>query len=83
MHGLSKDAQLQTSVNTSCWLKEICTLSDVIEITNGQPWQNSSQTSVFWRGTECHCQVSEFLLHNYRKMINSEFRASNTLLNMP
>jgi hypothetical protein len=35
-----------------------------MEITNGQPWQNSSQNSVFWRGAECHCQVAEFLLKN-------------------
>jgi hypothetical protein len=27
-----------------------------MEITNGQPWQNS----VFWRGAECLCQEAEF-----------------------
>jgi hypothetical protein len=52
-----------------------------MEITNGQPWQNSSQNSVFWRGTECHCQAAEFLLPKYKIMIKSKFRASNTLLN--
>jgi hypothetical protein len=43
--------------------KKNCTLNDVMEIAKSQPWQNSSQTSVFWKGTECHCQVAEFLLH--------------------
>jgi len=28
--------------------------NDVMEITNGQTWQNSSQNSVFWRGAQCH-----------------------------
>jgi hypothetical protein len=40
-----------------------------MEITNGQPWQSSSQNSVFWRGAECHCQVAEFLLHQYKILI--------------
>jgi hypothetical protein len=82
MFGFSGDAQMQATVNTSCRHKEICTSNDVMEIANSLPRQNSSQTSVFWRGTECDCQVSELLLHNYRKMVNSELRASNTLLNM-
>jgi|688.fasta_scaffold884413_1 hypothetical protein len=34
MYGFSRDAQLQTTVQ------------DVVEITNGQPWQNSSQKCV-------------------------------------
>jgi hypothetical protein len=34
MYGFSRDAQLQTTVQ------------DVVEITNGQPWQNSSQISL-------------------------------------
>jgi hypothetical protein len=41
MYGLSRDAQLQATANTS-----VCTLQDLMEITNGQPWQNSSQNSV-------------------------------------
>ncbi len=68
MYVFSRDALLQATVKTSCWVKKICTLNDVMEITNGQPWQNSSQTSVYWKGTERHCQAAEFLLHNYRKM---------------
>jgi hypothetical protein len=50
MFGFSRDAQLQATGNTSCWHKEICTLNDVMEIANSLPRQNSSQTSVFWRG---------------------------------
>ncbi len=49
--------------------QSICTLYDVLEITNGQPWQNSSQNSVFWRGAECHCQKAKFLLHKYKKLL--------------
>jgi hypothetical protein len=52
-----------------------------MEITNGQPWQNSSQISVFWRGAKCHCQVAEFLQPKYKRMNDSKFRALNTLLN--
>jgi hypothetical protein len=44
-------------------------------------WQNSSQNSLFRRGAECHCQVAEFLLHKYKQMVESKFRASNTLFN--
>jgi hypothetical protein len=40
-----------------------------MEITNGHPWQNSSQNSVFWRGAKCHCQVAEFLLHKCKKLL--------------
>ncbi len=57
----------------------VCTLNDMIEITNGQLWKNSSQNSVFLRGVECHCRVAEFLLHNYKRMIKSKFRSSNTV----
>jgi hypothetical protein len=32
IHGFSRDAQLQATVNTSCWRKA---LHDVMEITNG------------------------------------------------
>jgi hypothetical protein len=50
MYGSSRDAQLQATVNRSCWHKAcVRPLHDVMEITNGQPWQNSSQNSVFWR----------------------------------
>ncbi len=75
MLGFSRDAQLQATVNPSCWHKEICTLNDLMEITNGHPWQNS-------RGAECLCQVAEFLLHKFNKIIKSKFRASNALLNI-
>ena len=43
--------------------------NDVMEITNGQTWQNSSQNSVLWRGVECHCQVAEYLLRKCKKII--------------
>jgi hypothetical protein len=59
---------------------EHCTLHDVMEIANGQPWQNSGQNSVFLRGSECHWWIVEFLLHKCKRMIKSKFRASNTLL---
>jgi hypothetical protein len=52
-----------------------------MEIINGQPWQNSSQNSVFWSGAEFHCKVAEFLLHKYKRMIKSKFNTSNALLN--
>jgi hypothetical protein len=65
-----------------CWHKAFVTLHDVMEITKGQPWRNSSQSSVFWRGAEYHCKIAEFfLLHKYKKIIKSKFRASKTLLN--
>jgi len=54
--------------------------NDVMEIPNGQTWQNSSQNSVFWRRAECHWQVVEFL-HKHKRMIKSKFTASNTSLN--
>jgi hypothetical protein len=44
----------------------ICILHDVMEIANGQPWQNSSQN---WRGAECHCQVNDFLLHKINEWL--------------
>ncbi len=47
------------------------TVHDVMEITNGEPWQNSSQNSVFWRGAECQCQVAKFLLLKYKRMIKT------------
>jgi hypothetical protein len=53
----------------------------VLETTNGQPWQNFFQNYVFWRGAEFYWQVAEFLLHKYKIMIKSSFRASNSLLN--
>ncbi len=56
----------------------ICSLHDVTEISNGQLWQNSSQSSVLWRGAKCHGQVSEFLLSKNKKIV-SKFKASNTL----
>jgi hypothetical protein len=31
--------------------------------------------------TECHCQVAEFLLHKYKRMIKSKLTASITLSN--
>jgi hypothetical protein len=43
VYGFSRDAQLRATVNTSCWQK---VLNDVMEITHGQPWQNSSQNFV-------------------------------------
>jgi hypothetical protein len=55
-------------------------------ITNGQPWQNSSQNSVFWRGAKCHCQVAEFLLHKCTKLLKvSQKHQKHYLiaLNMP
>jgi hypothetical protein len=36
MYGFSRDAQLQATVNTSYSSINICTLHDVMEITNGQ-----------------------------------------------
>jgi hypothetical protein len=45
MYDFNRDAQLQATVNASCWYKEICTLSDVMEITDSQPWQDSFQHS--------------------------------------
>jgi hypothetical protein len=81
VYGFSRDAQVQATVNTSCCHKEICTVHVVMEITNGQPWQISSQNSVFWRGAECHCQVPEFLLNKHKIMIKSKFRALNAVLN--
>ncbi len=42
MYGFSRDAQLQATFNTSYWHKAIYTLQDMMEITNDQPWQNSS-----------------------------------------
>jgi hypothetical protein len=51
-----------------------------MEITNGQPLQNSIQYSVFPRRAECHCQVAEFQLHKYERMIKSKFTDSNALL---
>jgi hypothetical protein len=75
------------------WFQQRCSTASycqhkllyVMEITNGQPWQNSDQNSVLRRGVEFHCQVAEFLLHKYKIMIKSKFLASNTLLvlNMP
>ncbi len=47
-----------------------------MEIINDQPLQNSRQSSVFWRGAECHFHVAEFLLHKNKKMILSKFRVS-------
>jgi hypothetical protein len=44
-----------------------------MEITNGQPWQNSSQNSVFLKGAKCHFQVAEFLPHKYKRMIKSKY----------
>jgi hypothetical protein len=52
MYGFNINAQLQVTVTISC---RLCTLHDVMEITNGQPLQNTSQNSVFWGGAECHC----------------------------
>jgi hypothetical protein len=56
--------------STACYYQQkllvlsICTLHDAMEITNGdQPWQNSTQNSVLWKGAESHCQVTEFLPH--------------------
>jgi hypothetical protein len=48
MYGFSRDAQLQATVNTSCWHKAF--------VLYMMLWN-----SVFWRGAECHCQVAEFL----------------------
>ncbi len=49
-----------------------------------QPWQNSSQNSVFMTGDECHRHVAEFMLHKCTKICKSKFRALSTLaLNMP
>ncbi len=57
------------------------TLCDGMVITKGQPWQNSSQNSAFMRVAECHCQIAEFLLYKYKRMIKSKCSASNALLN--
>ncbi len=83
MYGFSRDAQLQAIVNIS-WHKAfllymIWWKSPMATITELQP-------ELFWRGSKCHCQVAQFLLHKYKRMIKSKFRASNTLLtalNMP
>jgi|688.fasta_scaffold1737661_1 hypothetical protein len=84
MYGFRRDAQLQATVNKSCWHKAsilFTTVHNVMEITNGQPLQNSIQYSVFPRRAECHCQVAEVLLHKYKRMIKSKFTTSNALLN--
>jgi hypothetical protein len=39
-------------LSTQAAVKKNLFLHDVLEITNGQPWQNS----VFWIGAECHCR---------------------------
>ncbi len=55
----SRNAQLQAIVITIYWHKEMCTLHDVMEITNGQP---------------CIAKLlPEFLLQRYKKMIKSNF----------
>ncbi len=43
----------------------------LMEITNDQPWQKSSQNSVLWKGVKCHYQVAEFqfLLHKCKKLL--------------
>ncbi len=47
MYGFSRDAHQQATVlSTQAAGITICTLQDVMEITNGQPWQNSSQMSL-------------------------------------
>ncbi len=65
MYGFSREAQLRATVNISSWypVKHLY-LHDVLEITNGQPWQNSSQN--LCSGKE---QVAEFLLHNVKKLL--------------
>jgi hypothetical protein len=69
MYGFSRDAQLQATVlsTKTAGIKPLYSTShDMMEITNGQPWQNSIQNSVFWRLAECHCQVAKFL-HKYKE----------------
>jgi hypothetical protein len=53
MYGSSRNAQLQQASG----IRHLY-LNDVMEITNGQPWQNSSQNPLFLRGAECHCHVA-------------------------
>jgi hypothetical protein len=45
MYGFSRDAQLQTTVNTGCWHKTFVLC----------------QNFVFWIGAECYCQVAELI----------------------
>jgi hypothetical protein len=52
---------------------------EIMKITNGQPWQNSSQNSVFWRGAKCHCQVAEFLLHKCKKLLKVRSSIKNIM----
>ncbi len=61
-------------------IKHLYFSCSVMEITNGQPWQNSIHNSLFWRGAERHCQVAEILLHKYKRSIKSKFTPSNALL---
>jgi hypothetical protein len=49
MFGFSRDAQLKAMSTQASVIKQLCTLHDVMEITYGQPLQNSNQNSVFWR----------------------------------
>jgi hypothetical protein len=42
MYGLNRDAQLQATVNTSCWHKAFVLYMMWVKITMGQPWQNFS-----------------------------------------
>jgi hypothetical protein len=80
MFGFSSDAQMQAALSTSSGITHLYfTRCDGNH--QCQPWQNSSQNSVFLRGADCHCYVAEFLLNKCKKMIKSKFRASYTLLN--
>ncbi len=60
-HGLSRNAQLQATVNSSC----IGAVHDVIgnhqiPIHDRTPWY-------VWRSAECHCKAAGLLLHIYLK----------------
>jgi hypothetical protein len=70
--GFSRDAQLQATVNTSCWCKAFVLY---------MMWLTLARSLCCWRRSDCHYQVAEFLIHKFKRMFKSKFRASNTLFN--
>jgi hypothetical protein len=80
LYGFSRDAQLRATVNTNSWLPvKHLYLHDVMEITNGQQWQNFSQNLCSGKELNAIARgVAEFLLHKCKKIIKSKFRALNT-----
>jgi hypothetical protein len=48
----------KAAANLGCWNKAFVLY--VMEMTNGEPCQNSRLNSVLLRAARCHCQVAEF-----------------------